>query len=388
MLDNLLITPHRSALFLQATDAAAYPPIINAATLLAENGWRVTVLTAPIVGHQFEFPTHPNISLETFDARPTHVMSKSDYFRYCMQSAELARRLKPDIIYGSDIFGGGASLIASKLGGSKIVYHEHDSPPTGRNGKIQHFLRTRAARAANLVIFPNEERGRIAQTEIGFSKDRLRVVWNTPLKADIPQIARSSEAPLMVYYHGSINRDRIPSAIVSALARFGGRIALTIIGYESPNAIGYVAELEQLAQKLSGMNNLVHSKGLLPRSQVIIAAAEADVGLALMPIVTTDINMRYMTGASNKIFDYMAAGLVPLVSDLPDWKTTFVHPGYALSCNPNDEDSISVVFEYLLTNRHEIRLIRERNRAKIMSEWNYDVAFKPVISELEQIAIK
>ena len=35
-------------LFVQATEAAAYPPIINAAMLMAQSGWDVTVLTAPM----------------------------------------------------------------------------------------------------------------------------------------------------------------------------------------------------------------------------------------------------------------------------------------------------------------------------------------------------
>ena len=44
-------------LFVQATEAAALPPVINAAVLLAESGWKVTVLTAPIAGETCPFRT-------------------------------------------------------------------------------------------------------------------------------------------------------------------------------------------------------------------------------------------------------------------------------------------------------------------------------------------
>ena len=37
-----------------------------------------------------------------------------------------------------------------------------------------------------------------------------------------------------------------------------------------------------------------------------------------------DINLNYMTGASNKPFDYMACGLALLVCDLSDWKQMYV----------------------------------------------------------------
>lgn len=47
---------HRLVLFVQAAEAAAYPPIIHAAGLMAEAGWRVCVLSAPIAGMDLEFP--------------------------------------------------------------------------------------------------------------------------------------------------------------------------------------------------------------------------------------------------------------------------------------------------------------------------------------------
>ena len=49
-----------------------------------------------------------------------------------------------------------------------------------------------------------------------------------------------------------------------------------------------------------------------------------------------DLNMLHMVAASNKPFDYMACGLPLLVTDLPEWVETFVKPGYALACDPDD----------------------------------------------------
>ena len=59
-----------------------------------------------------------------------------------------------------------------------------------------------------------------------------------------------------------------------------------------------------------------------------------------MPKKSEDINMQNMVGASNKPFDYMACGLPLLVTDLPEWTSTFVEPGYARACNPDDTDVI------------------------------------------------
>lgn len=93
--------------------------------------------------------------------------------------------------------------------------------------------------------------------------------------------------------------------------------------------------------------------------------------------------MRHMTGASNKIFDYMAAGAVPIVSDVPDWRQMFVDAGYALACDPADVASIAGVVGRLLDAPGLREQIAGRNRAKIAAEWNYDTQFEPVLQQIQ-----
>ena len=100
---------------------------------------------------------------------------------------------------------------------------------------------------------------------------------------------------------------------------------------------------------------------------------------ALMPFNSSDLNMSHMTGASNKPFDYMAAGLALLVSDLPDWKTMFVDPGFGLACDPTDADSLSAALGWFIDHPEERRAMAARARDKIEAEWNYDTQFRAVL---------
>jgi glycosyltransferase involved in cell wall biosynthesis len=89
-----------------------------------------------------------------------------------------------------------------------------------------------------------------------------------------------------------------------------------------------------------------------------------------------------MAGASNKPFDYMAAGLPVLVSDLEEWRDLYVAPGYGLACDPDDAQSIIEALRWFLGHGAERHAMAARARAKIEADWNYDTAFAPILAEL------
>ena len=369
-------------MFIQATEPAVYPPLINGAMLMAEAGWEVTFLSAPIADNELTLPIHPRIRVRAIRPRPSHVMEKRAYASYCASAARLAHAFRPRVVYASDPLGAAPGLLAARLGHSRLVYHEHDSPMPNALRPWLARMRRRAAHVSNLVIFPNEERARVVEADLGIGHERTRVIWNMPRRREIPERAIVSEEPLVLYYHGSITYARLPEAVVEAVLQFNGRVRLRIAGYEAPDAPGYVSRLVQAG--LSGGTGVVEYVGQISREHLLTEAAKAHVGLALMPPVTDDLNMRHMAGASNKAFDYMASGLALLVSDLPDWCQMFVTPGYGQACDPRDPNSMAVALQWFLEHPSERRAMALRGRAKIETEWNYDTAFSPIMDILER----
>jgi glycosyltransferase involved in cell wall biosynthesis len=311
------------------------------------------------------------------------MMSSISYALYVAAAARLALRLRPNIVYASDPLGAGPGLLAARLSGAGLVYHEHDSPSPGTLHPVVARSRAAAARAARLVVFPNEDRAHFAQSELRFSDNRLHIVWNVPRHAELASSAVPAEPPLIVYYHGSISPERLPETVALAVRRMAGRARLRIAGYEAPSAHGYVRHLVGSDAGTPGNNPVEYIGMVVQRADLLLQAAQAHVGLALMPCQSNDLNMRHMTGASNKPFDYMAEGLALLVSDLPDWKAMFVDPGYGLACNPADADSISHAFGWFLDYPERRRAMATRARNKIKAEWNYDAQFRPVLESLE-----
>jgi glycosyltransferase involved in cell wall biosynthesis len=288
------------------------------------------------------------------------------------------------VIYASDPLSALPALLAENLTGATIVYHEHDSPGPGALRPSVARWRAAVARRARLVIAPNGERGRLMQGQLGFAADRLHTVWNLPRRAELPTLpCKAGGSELALYYHGSISPDRLPEAIVEAVRRLDGRVRLRIVGYETPAARGYVTRLIQLGRRPDGVS-LVEFGGHASRDALLSQSSRADVGLALMPLDPDDVNLRHMTGASNKAFDYMASGLALLVSDLQDWRSMYVAPGFARACDPHDPESVAAALQWFVDHEPERLEMARRGRAKIEADWNYDTAFAPILAALAE----
>jgi glycosyltransferase involved in cell wall biosynthesis len=227
-----------------------------------------------------------------------------------------------------------------------------------------------------LVIFPNAARAQLAQAEIDFPPERLRIVWNMPRLAELPTQASRPDSPLLLYYHGSITPERLPEGIVSVLAQYRGQLRLRVVGYEAPGAPGFLA-------RLVSSSPWIEYLGIMDRQALLGAAAQNQIGLALTPIDVQGGTMGDLAGASNKAFDYMAAGMALLVSDLPEWREMFVEPGYGLACAPASAASLSRAIAWFAAHPEELQTMGERGRRKIEAGWNYDAAFATVLTELD-----
>jgi glycosyltransferase involved in cell wall biosynthesis len=171
--------------------------------------------------------------------------------------------------------------------------------------------------------------------------------------------------------------------MLDALAQSPEKIKLCVIGYETIGHRGYIEELQMTARRLGISSRVIFPGTLKDREELLAWCRKCDVGLAFMPKVSEDINMLAMVGASNKPFDYLACGLALLVSDLLDWRATYVETGYGLACDPDDPESIAAALRWYLDHPLEMRAMGESGRRKIAEEWNYENQFSPVLERMD-----
>jgi glycosyltransferase involved in cell wall biosynthesis len=371
-------------LFLQFTNPAGYPPLEHASRILAAQGWDVRFLGTGAYGADaLCFPEHPAILVQRLPTFSLRIVQRLAYASYLAWALAVCLTWRPRWIYASEPVVALPALLARRLVRCHVAYHEHDSPspvrPITPLQRLFRWARGRLARRAEICILPQQQRLSAFVGETGRTGPTL-CVWNTPRQDEIAPPRQQSappDRPLRIYYHGSLNDQRLPLSVLDGLVLAGANATLTIVGYETVGSPGYMQRFMGHAARL-GIADRVLFRGPLNRARMLHEAAQADVGLAFMPIGSDDINMRHMVGASNKPFDYLAVGLMLLVSDLPEWRDTYVAPGFARACDPVDLDSLANAFAWCVANPDEVRAMGERGRQMIEREWNFETQFAPL----------
>jgi len=375
-----------TVVYLQYTNPAVYPPIQHSAGILAEAGWNVIVLGISVSDvERLEFPRHPRIEVRLTNPSKPGWSQKLHYLRFCAWALGWIVRRRASWVYASDALTAPLGWLASHLPGVRVVYHEHDSPPRGGQSRFMQGVlgfRRRLLRRAAIVVAPNDERGRLIAEDAG-APMRVVSVWNCPRQVEAASPARRDSTPeAWVVYQGSIVPARVPRALIEALTLVSPCVKLRVIGYETAGHVGYIAELQRLAASI-GVSHRVEFMAAVPRHELLEWTDRSHIGLSLMPVHTEEVNERWMRGASNKTFEYLARGVPVLVSDLPEWKATFVDSGFGRACTPDDPGSIADALKWFAEHAEDARRMGERGRQRILSEWNYERQFEPVLERMQ-----
>lgn len=382
----------RRILYLQYANPALYPPVVQSSRILADRGWEALFLGVRMPGTaDVGMPPHPRISMRLMPG-PEGRRGAAAYLRFAMWSAAWAVRWRPRWIYVSDPPAAPVGLLMGAVPGVRLVYHEHDAPadegphPARWTTRVVLAGRRRLARRASMRVLPNARRVERFTRECGEGDRRCTptaCVWNCPRRDEAISTAPGPRGePLVLHYHGSLNRFRLPLALLDGMALMPGRVKLQVVGYET---IGHPGFAGQLTERARTLNIGAHVTVLppVPRHELLAIAAGADVGISVVSGTARDPNLLNLTGASNKAFDYLACGLALIVSDTPEWRQLYVDPGYALACAPDRPEQIAAALRWFDTHREETRAMGQRGRRRIIDEWNYETQFEPVARVLE-----
>lgn len=376
----------KKILYLQFTNPALYPPVQHSSYILKRNNWSIRSLGIKSSNlANFEGSSSQNISYLNAVSKHKNDSMKLLYFRYFFWCLWNLVSWRPLVVYVSDYYAAPMGYFAATLFRKKTIYHEHDYPALNKPTFFQKLLlyfRSALAKEASLCILPNRSRADQFMEETK-TQSNIECVWNCPLSCEVATNKHfEHNRSLRLIYQGSLNEQRLPLTIADAINKLPrGSVGLTVIGYETIGHKGYLKRLKDRFDELN-LSEALDVKDALPRRKMLEVVKQQHVGLSFVPLSSEDLNMKFMEGASNKTFDYLSQGLAVIVSKIPVWVESFEKPGYAISCDPKDVDSLAKQIKWCLENPKEIQAMGERGRQKILSEWNYETHF---LSSLEHI---
>jgi glycosyltransferase involved in cell wall biosynthesis len=371
-------------------DPFLLPPTLNAAHVLAGRGWQVDLFGLKWrSGPRLEEPQREGVHVRVFG----EVGMGAEYpFKYAQFSAwvcghALAARYPWVIAY--DLMAAPLGRWMARLAGGRFIFDSHDTSLVDGLSDLQRWLRCReremaAARVADAVVFPQVERARRYAAAARLPREPY-VVFNCPpddwcdnlLHPDPRVVAFKRRYPRLVVYQGGLNSDRGVGALIDSLPFWPAESGLVLVGDTTTRE---VPALRRRAEELRVGERILWTGTVRYRALPAITR-EANLGVLITP--GTNFNLRFLAGASNKIFEYMACGLPVLAPDTPGFAELVAEPGHGLICRDASPRPLALQITQFLDGGADIEAMRRRNVEAFRSHFNYAHQLGPVIRLLE-----
>ncbi len=168
-------------------------------------------------------------------------------------------------------------------------------------------------------------------------------------------------APL-VLHHGAAAEDRGGEALIRSFAELDGA-HLLFLGADG----GYADGLRRLSEQL-GLGTRVHFRAPVPLADLLSYSAQADVGVTLLE----DTCLNHRLALPNKAFEYIAAGIPVVASELPELRGLIDEYGVGWTADPADPASIAAALRSAFELRDDGALRDRLARAADRLSWRQE----------------
>jgi len=371
-----------------------YPPMINGAEILHRHGFHQEILSRrfrsavfliddmdkyyPASTVIFRLDSSGKSTARAFLSFAWHVLRKSNN--------------EADLFIGYNVHGFALARLLAYLYRKPVVYHSHDFMENNRvstlGDRIFKTIERRFARTADLVIVPDRRRAAAMSNQLSLKKSPL-IVANSSLTApDAP-------APELNFALQNLNISFEHIVFRPGTIAHGHSIDITIRSiplWENKNwgfvVMGpcdqeYKVRLQILAEEFGVKDQFV----ILPPvnyAEVLKYTKGASLGNAIYEPI--NINHQYSTTASNKIMEYIAAGIPMLLNDSAGNIDLINKYQNGLTVSHDSPEAIAQAVNLILGDPKLAQQMSEGSKRAFREEFNYETQYLPAIQRFKELA--
>lgn len=195
---------------------------------------------------------------------------------------------------------------------------------------------------------------------------------NFPILGELSNDTPWSEKKDEICYVGGIGEVRGIKEMVKAM-EFTDIARLNLGGFFSEKSV------EEEVKKYNGWKN-VNQLGFLNRDEVSKIYSQSKAGLVtLRPIIN------YLDALPVKMFEYMAAGLPVVSSDIKLWKEIIDDAECGICVNPLEPKEIAEAIEYIISNPKEAEQMGQNGKKAVFEKYNWQVEEKKLFKMYKEL---
>lgn len=364
-----------------------YPPIINGARLLAPAGFALDIFCR-WDGAQCNVWYPDTVRIHRLKTETGSTWREYlSFVRKVVQRGDSGAA----VFIGHDMHG----LLPARLLAGRyrrpLIYHCHDFTDKSRalplGSRLVRRFEQHFARSADLVIVPDADRANVIAGALRLKREPL-VVANAPLNrpSAVSRVLRDAMTmnkrhfAKIVFRQGRIGLGHAIEATLHSIPLWSNQDwGFVVMG---TGEVSYVEKLNQVARNLGVERQFL----VLPPVGYDLVhefTPDANVGHALYDPI--HINNEFIATASNKIMEYMEAGIPLLVSDTPPLNKLLSRYRCGLTADEKSPKSIAAAVNMLIGDPEMARLMGVAARRAFDQEFCYERQFAPVLRTLNNL---
>lgn len=287
----------------------------------------------------------------------------------------------PDVIHANDFDMLPTAWSAAKKCGAAVVYDSHEIFAENIGIAEHRFLKQLIILKEKKLVKKIDHMISVSNAAADYFVEKYKitrptVITNCPMQSVHPMRKKAVDA-FETVYQGRLVRGRGYEEFTLAAKELPSGCRIVLRGFGSlENTLRQLIQDHKLEDKVA-------FKDSVEVSEMICAASESHVGAVL----TQPVNLNFRLSVSNKVFEYAAAGLPVILSDVPEHRYLNEKYHFGIILDEVTPEKIAAAILYL-KEHPDVYNEMSTNAKQMFEELNWETESRKLLQIYEQVAKK